>query len=355
MGYYENKKLDEWFLSLPSGTLIQTGGIDYQTQYKNIRQWLENTIYNEVQAGALFAEVKAKKSEIYLNKHGKEHVDCVIMRATKLIENSCRLEPYEVYILLVAILLHDAGNIFGRNNHEEMCQKVLFGEKGLGNIAGRESTEKTIIFKIAKAHSGSEDRISQLQPHVDLYGTTVRKRLLAAILRLSDELADDRTRASRFALEMGKLNGSKIYHAYSNSLASCKLEGTDIKLHYELTRQDVEKQYSQGKEKKYLVDYIYERIVKMNLETKYCTRYINQHTGNSPIARRICARIDFYENFSQNEPEKVILDPIDFELEETGYPEMPKGGISALCPKLTNFTGRAIKRKIRPQLGRLFS
>jgi len=358
MSYYGGQRIDQWFLERPRED-FPANGVDYPSQYSSIRSWLESNIYNDVVASSLFSEVKRKGETIYLNNHGREHVDCVIKRATELIKDTCRLDSYEVYYLLVAILLHDAGNIYGRLNHQEMCQQIMLGPNGLGNIAGIDTSEKTYILKIARAHGGRVegclDTISSLQTVVELYGKRIRKRLLAAILRFSDELADDNTRASRFLLNEGRLDGSEIYHAYSNSLVSINIDGRDIRLTYHLQKRDVDKKKSEGMDKKYLIDYIFERITKMHLECTYCSRYIRREVpdGNS-CADRICAKIEVFEDFSSNKMLNPILDPIDFVVEETGYPDDPEGGIYCLCPKLKGTNGNSIKRKVnRGQIGRI--
>ena len=68
------------------------------------------------------AATSAEDQGIYTD-HGPDHFDSVIRYAGKLLnlpvviegnEKIC-ISPYEVFILLVSILLHDAGNIYGRN------------------------------------------------------------------------------------------------------------------------------------------------------------------------------------------------------------------------------------------------
>lgn len=248
MTLYDNKNLDVWLESVNHDQFPNHR--DYFRRYVNIKNWISEHIYDDIKAGALFAEVTAEREPVYLNNHGKAHVECVIGRATEFIRNSCKIDPYQIYILLVAILLHDAGNIYGRKNHESMCRKIL---SKIGDIAGDESAEQRIILQIAQAHAGyldaDKDTIAALEPSVDLYGRSIDQQLLAAILRFADELADDTSRASRFMLKEGLLAGSELFHAYSYSLKSVRIEDTVIRLRYELLREDIENAISIGEKR----------------------------------------------------------------------------------------------------------
>lgn len=344
MNYYDGKNLEDWLSSVPHDQFPQ--GEDYFRRYKNIKDWMKNNIYDEVKAAALLAEVIGRRDAIYLNNHGEKHVESVIGRATELIKDSCQIDAYQIYILLVAILLHDAGNIYGRNNHELMCTRIL---DGVGNHAGEESAEKRIILQIAQAHGGhvdgNKDTIGTLQSSVDLYGVTIFQPLLAAILRFADELADDSSRASRFMVKEHLLAGSEIYHAYSDCLKSVRIEDRTIRLRYELTRENIKNPIRLEKGKRYLIDEIFSRVTKMYLECGYCSRYIRPY-AKWPVADRISVRIDMYEDYTVDKMIKAIAEPIEFTVEEKGYPEIPKNGIYDLCPGLRDINGKSMSKKI---------
>lgn len=344
MGFYGARNLENWLSCVHHDQF--PNGEDYSERYSGIKGWISRNIYDEVKAAALFAEVATKKEPIYLNNHGREHVESVISRATEFIKDSCQIDAYQIYILLVAILIHDAGNIYGRKNHELMCGKIM---NGIGNLAGEESAEKRIILQVAQAHGGyvdgSRDTIGLLEPSVELYGRTIYQPLLAAILRFADELADDSSRASRFMLKEKLLGGSEIFHAYSDSLKSVRIDDGVIRLQYELTRELIKNRLRGGDKKNYLIDEIFSRVVKMHMECRYCTRYIRPH-ARCPVADKISARIDMYEGYEVDKMIKAIADPIQFTIEEKGYPEIPKNGIYDLCPALKDINGKSLSEKI---------
>ncbi|WP_158659528.1 hypothetical protein [Pseudomonas sp. PONIH3] len=95
---------------------------DYYVQYSNFVNALRRDIYPGVDAGL------AANSAIsgYYTAHNAEHFDEVVRYAGDLLGASTTegvskdvLTPYELYILLVAIRVHDVGNIEGREDHEK--------------------------------------------------------------------------------------------------------------------------------------------------------------------------------------------------------------------------------------------
>lgn len=122
---------------------------------------------------------------MFLNDHGPDHIATVIARASDILnEANTSLNSYEAYLLLFAIHLHDTGNLFGRNQHEQACRTIM---KALGTRAGDDELEKRWITTIAAAHGGKlidgdKDTISRLipDPDVTILGMHVRPQFLAA-------------------------------------------------------------------------------------------------------------------------------------------------------------------------------
>jgi len=202
-----DKPLDAWLIDCPDEHFPSNNGSLYKLRYPHISKFMQK-YHEEVEKGAIFNTIKEGKCSPeqipYLNNHGTGHVHTVITKASQLIqEASCKITPYEGYLLLFAIQLHDIGNIFGRDDHEKKCSDIM---NALGGTAGLDKPEKRTVVNIASVHGGltddgGKDTISTLEPDPRaLLGQDVRSRLLAAILRFSDELADDSSRASTLAL-----------------------------------------------------------------------------------------------------------------------------------------------------------
>lgn len=316
---------------------------DYVTRFNRIREELENKFYPEIEMGALWASIQDRDQPIYLNGHGRDHIEKLIDVVTELVDNSeIELTAYEYYILLTAILIHDAGNIHGRENHEKRCSKVI---KELGLLMGDDNPEKRIIRNVAAVHGGEinndKDTISYIKPDEPFLGKTVRVQKLAALLRFADELADDKTRASRYMLESSLLKGSEVFHAYSKSLVSVTIKKKDIDLRFDIDKKDALKKFQKIDTKVFLVDEIYRRTMKMYLELIYCSRFLRSDIKID----RIKVTIDIYKNFAEDELLRP-LKTIDYVLEESGYPNKPSNGICDICPHLKDKTGVDLKSEL---------
>lgn len=88
--------------------------------YIQIEQYLNSHIHKHVNSGA------AAMGSGLLTDHGEKHVSTVILRATSLVhDNIENITGYEIFILLLAIHLHDIGNIMGREKHEEKIFEII--------------------------------------------------------------------------------------------------------------------------------------------------------------------------------------------------------------------------------------
>jgi hypothetical protein len=336
-----NQTLDRWLETAPANEFPYNGNINYHLRYRQIDEYLNNNVHPHVTPGAMLQDGG------FLTDHGPEHIRTVIHRASELVKSrNCRLTGYEVYILLVAIHLHDVGNIFGRHHHELNSQTI---QQHLGLLLGEDNVEKRWIYKIAQAHGGDpKNKIDSLPQEQRILGQTVRVQLLAAILKFADELADDNTRAARYlALAHLLPEESRVFHMFAQALHSVIIdtEGHEVKLHFELRQQDIIGTYGKGDQQVYLLDEIFARTTKTHLERVYCMRFMG------PFIRidRISVQVDFFNGNDEIRP------PVHLRIEETGYPEAPPNGIYDLCPELTPLAdgvplnGETLKREIEDQ------
>lgn len=263
---------------------------------------------------------------IFLNNHGQEHINQVINRAGAMVKkfNGQSLSEFEVFVLLCAIEIHDIGNILGRTGHEKKLNQIF--DDHVKDIIP-DTAERRLIKSIAMAHggkaaNGSKDTISPLSPEEMIFDSRVRTRLLAAVLRFADELADDSTRKSRAPLELGIIGtNSKIYQDYSRVLHTVYINKDDkdnceIQLVYELEVKDLKELYQVGHKERYLLDEIYDRTLKMERERRYCSKFMR---GSLNI-EKISVHINIYGNFSSK------VDTIIYSLEDIEYPGEPISG-----------------------------
>jgi hypothetical protein len=278
-----------------------------------------------------------------LNDHGPDHIDKVIERASNLVDcKDCDLSPFEVYLLLISIQVHDAGNIFGREEHENKLEKIMAEAE---KLCGRDEIERTVIRKIAQAHGGENrglrdvrDKIGQeLSAKEALFGEEVRPRVIASILRFADELSDDKSRANLKLLEENRIpKKSEVFHAYAACLESVliKHDKSSILLRYRIPKNFTLRRFGKLEEEVYLLDEIYARVMKMHRERIYCMRFCKKLLNIETIE----VLIEFYSDFIDDN----LFTTLSFALSESGYPEETKEGIYGLCRTLTDFEGKKI-------------
>jgi hypothetical protein len=338
------KLLEPWLLKQKAKDFPGRGAkVDYLKQFENATQHLRKQVHPEVEKGAAINDVDR---DMFLNNHGTDHVEAVINRASEILTAAnCTLTPYEGYLFLLAAHLHDTGNLFGRAQHEQGCREIM---KRLGTRVGDDELEKKIITDIAAAHggrteTGNRDTISSLlpQPTIKLLNADVRVQFLAALLRFADELADDRSRASRFALDAGAIpDASKLYHHYSQSLHSVTIAEREVKLDFDLSETVATSTYTKGEAQVYLLDEIFHRTVKMHTERMYCMRFMR------PFVRldEIRVNIEVYEVVDGRYGRR--REQLAYRLAETGYPGSPARGIHELCPETDGWSGEVLRNRL---------
>lgn len=311
--------------------------IDYCVLYKALVQHLRSNIYKDVDAGLA---ANTPEHGLY-TAHNSEHFDEVVLYAGELLgvkdgSEDVKLSPYELYVLLVAIRIHDAGNIHGREEHEKKCFTVL---RNCGAASGEDDAEKKIIGSIAQAHggktpSGDKDTIGALEQTYGISRHPIRQRLIAAIVRFADEICESRRRASNYLLQHGMVpKHSELFHRYAASITESSVTVADrrISLRYTVKLSDAVQAWgcavSGDKTESFLIDEILERLQKMDRERKYCNRFSREIYTIDEIRASIDVVDDDYDLAYQIS----VPDLFDF-----GYPD---GNGDHLKKKLAQFCG----------------
>lgn len=323
---------------LPADNSKQT----YFLRYSNLADKLNRDFHAHVGAGS------AASDGGMLTDHGPDHIQTVINRAATLLDNSentNNLTGYEIYILLCAIHFHDLGNIHGREKHEKRVSEMM------SHVASHlgDAVEKNTIRQVAEAHGGKvggeSDTISYLPRSSTVNGMDIRPSMLAAILRFSDELADDSLRANRALQALDAIpKSSIIYHKYASCLHSVMSRDSckSVELHYDVNIEEMKSKFPKMNpqtkrfQSVYLLDEILERLHKMYLERLYCNRFMAPVVHVHSIVVKIrTTKAD--EKIGEEMPQ------IDFRLEELGYPDSSSIGVHAYSEELTNWKGKGKK------------
>lgn len=348
----EIKNIESTFISLRKNEDLFPMGKNYINTYEELKKKFDTDVHPEVKTKILEIE-----KEGYYNDHGIDHIKMVIERATRLLntlnttfskeEDGYYVSPYELFILLMAIQLHDTGHLISPRSQHAEKGKELLAKFDSGKVLS--TAERLHIGNIAKAHGGKKDPISNLPLEEDLSHQKIRPRFLAAILRLADELAEDKTRASNFLLDIGSITPtSEIFHRYSASLESVSISGGEVKLDFYIQDEVLVKKYSMnsksGVVEKYLLDEIFSRTFKTFTESLYCSRFLPDK------ARINTDKVNIHILRTKDDDE---IKKISYELRETGYPFISDKDIYELCDSLTEndvkIDGEFIKNYIEQQ------
>jgi hypothetical protein len=341
----DKRTIEELFLSgcLASEASEKSEWEKYRNQYLALKDYLKDNLYGHIVGMSRVSDNKG-----YLTDHGINHVNTVIDRISQILNKATsivaqKLDWYNAYILLAAISFHDAGMVSGREEHEkEKLREVM---KMVEALIAQDAREKRLIYKIAQVHGGKikgrKDTISSLDPTFVVMNRTVYPRLLAALLRFADELADDRTRASRFLLKLNKIpKESEVFHKYAEALNSVRVIGNLVELYFEFTISDALRQFGKGSEEVYLFDEIKTRTNKMHYERMYCMRFLRQWVQIDRVRVSVTITNDSWEEIKR----------ISYFIDEDGYPSEDLPGrfsSDGMAEEVSAITGETLAELLR--------
>ena len=232
-----------------------------------------------------------RKEEPSLTDHGPEHVANVLNNVDELLGISgascdasgrvAGLTSTEFYILCMAVLFHDVGNLFGRMRHNEKIAQV-YGAVFDGLFEQKD--EKTAIVRAARAHTGKnstggKDTLKELGgTDCYVYQKPINLLTIGAIVRFADELAEGPQRTSAYLLDEGLFkDGSRIYHEYARVTEVAIDRGNGrIALTYRIDLAqcaDTNQVADEIERVRELLELIYSRVIKLDQERRYARHY----------------------------------------------------------------------------------
>lgn len=325
------ENIETEFLQFKDNIIVFPNKKDYILTYNLFKRKFEQDILPEIKT-----KIREIENEGYFNDHGVNHIKMVIERVSKLLsranittncldKNGLYISPYELFILLMSIYLHDAGHLIAtRANHAIAAKAFLNKINPNGELT---AAEKRYIGDISKAHGGKDDPIGKLSIIDDISHQVIHPQFLAALLRLGDELAEDNTRSSNLLLDIDSLDqNSIIYHLYSNSLDSININSSEIKLSFYIGEKYLKEKYPMKVGSiivpTYLIDEIYARTFKTFLESLYCSRFFPE------ILRINTVKVDISILTDSTDDQ---IKKISYELKESGYPSIKNDDIFTMC------------------------
>ncbi|ELH0878480.1 TPA: hypothetical protein ACN3ZQ_002845 [Vibrio cholerae] len=306
---------------------------NYFDAYQEIVGDLRRNVYDSINAGLA---ANSREQGLYTD-HGKEHFDTVVLYAgqmlnlhhegeleqisDKVTKNQWVLTPYELYLLLLGVRLHDVGNIYGRENHEKNILKVI-KDYGIPYLS-KDRIEAKKVAIIGGAHGGkrqcgSKDTIGLMQETGgDGHLGAVDFKKIAAIVRFSDEVCENRFRApSGGGAAIPEHN--LIFHKFASSITSSIVKNQTLSIHFTLDVEDLVKTYKLSAEDpsivKTLPEFFLERIQKTEIERRYCSRFLPDGANVREVSVDVeVVKLDEYEDME-------TLERRQFTLKERDYP-----------------------------------
>lgn len=232
-----------------------------------------------------------RKEEPSLTDHGPEHVANVLNNVDELLGISgavcdasgrlAGLTSMELYILCMASLFHDVGNLFGRTRHNEKIAQV-YGAVFNGLLDQKD--EKAAVVRASRAHTGTnstggKDTLKELGgTSCYVYQKPINLLTIGAVVRFADELAEGPQRTSAYLLNEGLFeDSSKIYHEYA-SITDVVIDrgGERIALTYRIDLahcKDTAQVVAEIERVRKLLELIYGRVIKLDQERRYARHY----------------------------------------------------------------------------------
>lgn len=299
--------------------------VPYFDRYISLLNNLKRHVYPNINAGL---SCLSKSPGLYTD-HGERHFDEVLRYAGLVLDRAAEnLEPYELYVLLCAIRIHDAGNIDGREKHERRTASIL---REYGSDIKNDSAELKMIAEIAQAHGGhtvdhnDKDTIGALKEIAGVGPIQVRQRLIAALVRFSDEICEHGFRASTHNLNKGNvIDTSMLFQLYAkgiqNAIPNRQNKSFDISYSFDVELFKSKYKTPTGEEK-YLIDDVLDRIDKLNHERVYCNRFLQPEMQTD----RLEITMEFYGiKKIDGEDHQIICDRKSLSIYDQGYPSVAK-------------------------------
>ena len=134
------------------------------------------------------------------NDHGPDHIVRVLENVTKLLGDGheSHVTAYELYLTMMSVIYHDVGILRQRKDHADLSAQAV---DQIEREVDLSSADKDIIMRAVASHSSSKDiaKVCEDFPDEDFVeGERVRPRVIAALVRLADELDEDERRSRHF-------------------------------------------------------------------------------------------------------------------------------------------------------------
>ena len=285
------------------------------TRYLKMFRALEEKFFEKVHpfvdVGLAISEVQISSGSVpnIFTVHGSRHIADLVKTLDKftkeIADNSSEpLTCVEAYLLLCAAHVHDAANVSKRKGHPARCDELI---KRYTELFESTATSQW-TYNVASVHGDEHPEFGKdtfRSLNADNYSPP-RLPLLAALLRLCDELSENADRVPGTVLKAHSHSSkSKLAHTYAKSFISCELRKESLYLVYNIYPEQHELMVTVNKKPVTFYEFLEGKLDAIDKEARYCTQYgrpvfgidqikvtINRYASPPP------SKLDLVENFT---------------------------------------------------------
>ena len=254
---------------------------EYKAKFRALEAHFFREVHPQVDPGLLADSITAAEqgnAPDIMTIHGCRHISDLIESLDQIAQSidrrqgATRLSPLESYILLCAAHLHDVGNVGGRKDHPIRSRKLIRNHRDLFY----DTETRQNVFDVARVHGGTSGKYGNdtfREIGRDNFATP-RLRLLAAMLRIADELSENPERVPTELLEWYESSPrSKFAYRYAQAFRRFDLQNDT--LYIQLRVYPEQHQFTATVDGKLITffNHLEKKLDIIEREALYCSQY----------------------------------------------------------------------------------
>lgn len=308
----------------------------YMSKFRALEEHLLESVHPLVDVGLVADSIHATEdgeAPDIMTIHGCRHISDLIESLDKIAQSfherrgATPLNPLEAYLLLCAAHLHDVGNIGGRKNHPNRSRELI--RANLNLFYDTETRQN--IFDLARVHGGTSGKYGKdtfREMGRDNF-VWPRLRLLAAMLRIADELSESPERVPAELLNWFQASPrSNFAYRYAQAFRRFDLQNDTLNILLRVYPEQHQYAAEVGGETIGFFNHLERKIDVVEREIRYCSQY-----GRPDFdIRRVRISVEYYEE----PPPSLATNSSTLTLDlDHGYPDEPSP-LLARCTELNN-------------------
>jgi hypothetical protein len=310
----------------------------YLTKFRDLEGTFFRDVHPYVDMGLAMSEVgeAGENTPSVYTVHGCRHISDLIKSLDKFAKEISKgpaiaITVLEAYILLCAAHVHDAANVSKRKNHPERCDDILTMHKGLfASITSQQ------IYDVARVHGGSHPEFGRdtFRSINSNNSTPPRLFLLAAFLRLGDELSENEERVPQIIVDHHPISEeSKLAHAYAKSFVSFEFRNESLYITYGIYPSEHRLTATINGQDISFYDFLESKVDVIDREARYCSQYARPSFNISEITITI-------HQYQKERPSPVSKSETFTLHLNHGYPDLEH----TLCQRSPELSGKRFEK-----------